>query len=310
MRLISDTVFGKDNLSVLSKELSMAVGETDIYRFFDLSYLASIFLVFLVLAASGLSDSGGPASSMTGIFLFFSIVAPPMIVFFSAGLVCARRVSQIELFLPDALYQMSSFPAGSPIEQSLASVSSSDYPWLSDEFALTLKQINAGAPVPEAFDGLWRRCNSSLVRRACVLLSQGYSTGFDMSIALREVADDIYEVRSIYRESQASLSIEKYTLILAGAFFVPAILGILLGMVSSLDFSGLVEIGFGMDSAVKKEVLENAVLGTHIYLALYSIIASFFLALQEGNIRKGVLYSALMLPCALFVFLFFSGLLV
>ncbi|MCK4883498.1 MAG: type II secretion system F family protein [Candidatus Diapherotrites archaeon] len=305
MKFVSDLIFGKDTLRVLSKDLSRTVGETDIYHFFNLSYIASLFLIFLAFA---IVDLFGTNVSMKAILLFFSLVSPPMLVFFIARLVCARRVNQIELFLPDALYQMSSFPTGSPIESSLLSVSSSGYPWLSEEFALTLKQINAGSPVPEAFESLWRRCNSPLVRRACVLLSQGYSTGFDMSNALREVADDIYEVRSLYRESQASLAIEKYTLILAGAFFVPAILGILLGMVSSLDFSGLVDIGFGMESAVKKEVLENAVFGTHVYLALYSIIASFFLGLQEGDIRKGVLYSALILPCALFVFLFFSGL--
>ena len=96
--------------------------------------------------------------------------------------------------------------------------------------------------------------------------------------------------------------INKYTLILAGGLIVPAVLGLIVGLVSGMNFDSLGEMSIGMEVVERQELLATASLATNIYLAEYALLSSFFLALQDGNKKNFWIYSLILLPTALIIF--------
>ena len=119
-----------------------------------------------------------------------------------------------------------------------------------------------------------------------------------MSSVFRAAADDFFETNSLLRERNAALVIEKYTLLFAGGIIVPAVLGLLTGMVSGIDFSGLQELGLGETLPEKTGLFEITLLASRIYIAEYAVIASVFIAEQEGNQKKAFLYALFLLPAS------------
>ena len=80
------------------------------------------------------------------------------------------------------------------------------------------------------------------------------------------------------------------------------IAGLLAGIVSGLNFDALGTLQLGVDVKTRKALLEAALLGNQIYLAEYAIIASLFIANQENNLRKAVVYAVFLLPLSLAVY--------
>jgi hypothetical protein len=151
------------------------------------------------------------------------------------------------------------------------------------------------------------RNDSALLRRSVDLLVAAYETGADLAPAFREVAEDAFDLQAISRESAAAGALQKYTLLAGGALFVPAILSVLLGLVSSLgvtgfSFSGEEGAAAGAALAQRAAVQNAVVFGAQAYLVIFAALAGAFVAAAEGAKRKAVLYFAFMAPCALLVF--------
>ena len=162
--------------------------------------------------------------------------------------------------------------------------------------------VESGASVSEALNGISKRCECKAVDRAIALLKQGYESGADLSQTFREAADDLLETNAILRERNAAMVVEKYTLLLAGGTIVPLVLGLLIGMVSSMDSSGFELIGFGSSAKERAEMLELTVLANKIYIVEYALLASLFVAGMEGNWKKSLLYALGLLPLSMFCF--------
>lgn len=210
-----------------------------------------------------------------------------------------RKKTEIEKYIVEALYQASSLAGYTSFENVIKALAESNYGALSKEFSRVYNAIRAGESVDVSLEQLMRRNNSTIFKRAISILLNGYKTGIDLPGALREVAEDAEKTLALERENRASATITKYTILLAGGVIVPIILGNMISLVSALDFSELSSFDIGTHN---NKLLENAVLGNQIYVALYSVIASFFVAYQENRIQNSVVYLVFLLPTSVVLF--------
>lgn len=211
-----------------------------------------------------------------------------------------KRNRQIERHLVEAMYHASSISGYTSFENILNSIAEADYGILSDEFRKAYNEIKNGESVDRALEKVGRRNGSAILKRAVSILVSGYRTGIDLSVALREVAEDAEKTMEIQRENIAAVTVEKFTILFAGGIIVPLILGTMLSLVSGLDLSHLYE--FGLGNSQNKDILSNANLGNQIYVALYSIMASVFVAYQENRIENSLIYVLFLLPASILLF--------
>ena len=97
--------------------------------------------------------------------------------------------------------------------------------------------------------------------------------------------------------------VTKYTLLLSAGIIVPSILGSITGLVTGLNFNSLGEIGIGLSTELRKELFNTATTGTNLYIIEYSLLSSFFLAIQEGNKKMFWIYASILTPIAIIIFI-------
>ncbi len=214
---------------------------------------------------------------------------------------------KMEALMPDFLVQASLFPKGSSLVEIISYFSKSNYKYLSKEFRKCIKEIGKGASPELSLQNFKKRNRSKIIGRAVDLLVEGIKSGADSAAVFKETAEDLLETSFLARERTASLVVEKYTLLFAGGIIVPLILGIVAGMLQQLDFSALSEIGIGLSQAQRKSLLEAALFANTLYLAEYALIASFFVAFQESDLKKTAIYALILIPLSLAVFVFFRN---
>lgn len=210
-----------------------------------------------------------------------------------------RKERLVEGHLAGAMYQAASLAGCTSFENVLKALAESDYGALSGEFKKAYSAVISGESVELALEKMAERNGSKMLDRSVNIMLSGYRTGIDLSEALREAAEDIEKTLAIDRENSASIVVEKYTILFAGGIIVPLILGSMLSLVGSIDLSSLQEFGMGGQNG---GILENAVLGNQIYVAIYSIIASVFVAYQENRIENSLVYILFLLPASLALF--------
>jgi len=230
------------------------------------------------------------------VFFGLLLVLPGLMHWFFHLFLFEKNKREKEKVIPDILLQASIFPKGTPIIKIIKYISESDYGLMSKEFQKAFNEIQKGKTVEESLKEISRRCRSEIISRAMNLLIQGNVSGAEMNKVFKETAEDILETQSIIKERIASLFIQKYTLILAGSLIVPAILGTITGFINEMNFYGINELGLGMTEETRKAIIETALTANQIYIIEYALIASFFIANQEGNTKKAFVYSLVLVP--------------
>ncbi len=258
------------------------------------------FLLALFLFLLGL-----PAWS--GIALTVSLFLPLGFWYFFFLLRQEQLKRKKESLVPDLLLSCGSFSKGTDSMTLLRFGASTHFGLLGKEFEKACNEIARGATVEGALQSMKKRCKSRVIDRMADLLITGYESGADLSRVFRETAEDLFETRFLLQERQAVLLVQKYTILLAGGLLVPLVLGLVSGLVSQLDFSSLSTLELGLSAMQRKELLEAAGLGTQLYLIEYAVLASFFVANQEGNWKKGILYAAILLPVGMLGFWLAKG---
>jgi len=212
-----------------------------------------------------------------------------------------KRKREVEKELTPCLYHASSIASYQNTEKVLKEISKG-HGELSKEFKKTHREIETGETVKKALKNMKDRNNSNLVKRAIQVLINGHESGTDLSKSLEETAEEAKKLHEIKRKRALSTTVEKYTLLLAGGVIVPFILGTLTSVIGSLELGSIAHIGIGTTQQVREQIKNNATKGNQIYIAIYSIIASLFVAYQEKEMEKAALYITILLPVALLIF--------
>lgn len=210
-----------------------------------------------------------------------------------------ERKRKIEEEVPDVLLVASSLPEAQNISKVVGFAAKNSNGPIAEEFSIANSEITAGMPVEEALARISRRNNSASLERAIGMLVAALDSGANMASAFRETAEDFMETSSVLRERAASTALQKYTMLAASAFLVPFILGKLASLVQGFSLSTLPELGIGMAENQRREILSAAGLGNIVYIAELAVIASLFIAFQEGNQKKAIVYAIFLLPLAL-----------
>ncbi|MCS7109565.1 MAG: hypothetical protein NZ903_02080, partial [Candidatus Micrarchaeota archaeon] len=137
-----------------------------------------------------------------------------------------------------------------------------------------------------------------LLDRVVSLLIQCYKTGRDVHQAIKETAEDIFELNMLKREQASSMALQKYTIILGGGIFVPIIMSVILNIIAGIQ---------PLDTnpatlKIREELLNTSTQAMQVYLVIYVLLSSLFVAIQEGRIRTFIWYFLLMLPVSLILF--------
>lgn len=246
----------------------------------------------------------GQSSFIQLLAILLGFFAPFGIRVFYQYFLFDNKRRKIESILPDFLLEASLFPPKSSLAEIIGFFAKRNYPFLSQEFQKASSELEKGASADLALSHMKKRIRSRPFSRAIELLIEGTKSGADASIVFKEAAEDQLETNSLLRERKSMLVVEKYTLLFAGGVIVPLILGTVSGMLQTLDFSALSEIGVGLTVVEKKDLLWAGKTASFIYIIEYALIASFFLAFQEHDYKKSVIYAAFLLPISLGVYFF------
>lgn len=236
------------------------------------------------------------------VFIFALILLLPISFFISYNLELLKeenRQRTIENSLQDILLQASLFPKGTEITKILEYIVKQKYQYVSLEFNIALKQIKKGYSVEKSLNEIILRNKSKLFERVIKLLIVGYKSGKDMQFVFNKISQYILKTHELERERYASLTIQKYTLILASAVLVPLILGWIQEIISQFDFTSFQNIGV---IAPETKLVEYAKISTKIYLFELSLISSYFISIIDGNKKRFVFYALIIMPIAFFIF--------
>lgn len=210
------------------------------------------------------------------------------------------RAKEIEDYLPDALFQVAAFERGVPMERMIKNIAKSGYKSLSDEFTMAARQISAGASVAKALSAISKRTASKLLERTIVLLNQCYRTGKDTQVAVRETAEDIFEMLMLNKEQASMLAMQRYTILFGGCIIIPVILAFVISIIGGLGYQagGLSKI----TEVERSTLISTAINAIQYYLVIYVLLASIFISYQEGKARKFIVYAIIFTAVALTIF--------
>jgi pilus assembly protein TadC len=213
-----------------------------------------------------------------------------------------KRKRKKEELLPEVLLETSVFCDETSLLKTISKIVESEFDLISRDFENALREIKKGASFEEALERIKRLNKSKEYSRVIDLLLQGYNSGASMSELFKETAENLLENKAIIKERQAVMLVTKYTLLLASAIIVPAILGLIIGLVSGFNFGSMSAMEFGLSVAQREEMFSLAVLGTNLYIIEYCVLSAFFLSIQEGNKKQFWIYCLFILPVALTAF--------
>ncbi|MDO8537656.1 MAG: type II secretion system F family protein [archaeon] len=278
-------------------------------NFFDLKDFAKKTLIISIAICITAILIGAIISNFY--IMYFSFLAIPIWFLFSYFFELFRfeqKKKAKEKFIADALLQASSFPKGTSIIKIIKYLSETNYGLLSSEFKKCLNQINNGFSVEEALNEFKQRNKSKIISRAVDLMIESHKAGADSSDSFKIIANDLLQTQNIFSEREAVMLVQKYTILFAGAIIVPVILGLVAGMTAKMDFSFISELGLGTSELQRKQLFETALLANYLYIFEYALLASVFVALNENNSSKAVIYAVILVPLSLGAY-FIAGLL-
>ncbi len=193
---------------------------------------------------------------------------------------------------PEVMYHFSVLVGFLPFEKALREAARGDSPFHA-RLMRACREISRGAPVEKALEEMAEE--NPLLREEVWLLLACYRKGEGVARAMRTLAEEGMNKRALEKEGNASLLVEKYTLVISAGLLIPWLLGTSFSVVRSLDLPGTGVLGTGPDDSG----LQDAVLtANQYYVPLMGLIVSVFLALAENKRDRIVFYASVIVPAA------------
>jgi len=240
-----------------------------------------------------------------GIFILGFLILPEMqIVALIVGTVAAgivvfraykkeKKLENLEANLPDALFSISAMPKSAKAEDIFRNIEYGGFGEISLEAGKTRKQLKMNISTEDAILDLCKRNNSSMLRRAGIMLIECFNTDSIGKISM--LAEDIISAFQIKREQARLFSLQKYTLVFGG-FLIPLILKVTLYLLESMS-----EL---MEEAGDAVTFAASVVPP--YLIIYATIASIAISESEGKKSSAAIYLIVLSIASLAVFHFIS----
>ncbi len=199
-----------------------------------------------------------------------------------------KRVNALERMLPAAALELALNP--SPTVKGVLESLSQGFGALSGEIERAVKMVKEGLPARRAL--LAVSSESPLFQRFARIIILGLESGSNWEQLMRGCAEDFEHFFEVKRELSSALALQKYSILLSAAVFVPLVLGV--------SWKVARDIGFGqIDSAY----LQTLSLAIPIHITVLAVLASLFAALMDGNIKSFLYKLAVVLPLSLGIYL-------
>jgi len=209
---------------------------------------------------------------------------------------------KMELALLDEVLVLSSQPRTNDLKQILHKLSISNHKIVSKEFMHLKKKIEGGHNIKEIFAIFSKKYNSEIVDRFLEILYNSITTGTVSTHDYRAFTNNFLKTKQLIDERNSALLMQKYTIIFAGGFIVPGILGTVISLVKKLtvtiDFSTISQATQSTNSFLFSVCYYCSI----VYIIEYVIISAIYLSMLESNLRKAVLYVIILLPIAISMF--------
>jgi hypothetical protein len=214
----------------------------------------------------------------------------------------AARVSRVEKEIVPFLLKMSRLPKGTPARTILERADEkSELGALLSEARRDYLKGSGRKSLESCLDKAFSRVRSSKISRFLDALKIGIANNFDAAELVRRTASDLQEMETIDAKRSAALSIQKYTLISTGAFFVPFLLGATTSIIAIFSRMGPGLSSFGVSIPKSPAVLGASLLA---YSLILPVVSSCFVSLGiEGKKESLPKYLLLMPAVALAMFL-------
>lgn len=262
-----------------------------IYRFLILNCLFILLIILQIIQIY--------------IAIILMLISYPVVLYLSTTLIWyyeELRQNRISNYLPDFLSQSSLFPKGTDIVTIIEFASKQDFGPLSKEFHIAYDQIRKGFRVEAALKEITYRNKNKFLDRTINLLITAYNSGKDLSATFLKIAKDIEKTKEIEQDKYSALAIQKYTLLLSCVILIPMVMAWIVNVISTINLNFLSENNLIGSSNLLKDY---AILSIKIYIGEFAIISSIFISIIDGNWKKFIIYSIILVPFAYLIFFIF-----
>ncbi len=294
------SLIGKEKINNFEDKLFLNNFLTKNFQTFIIfsTFLGAIFSIFTSVALFYL----GIEIQKTLIFSILNFFTPFLIFYLIQDVMFERNKRKKEDLLPELLLEISVLVDQMSLIKLIEEISKMDFPLLNKDFEFIHLQIKNGEDPSSAINKIKKMNKSSEMSRFFEIFLQGYYSGSELNKLLNELAEEMLQNRAIIKERQAVMLVTKYTLLLASVLIVPIILGLIVSLVNGFNISFSNNFEIGLSKIEREELFNLAVLGVQIYIIEYSLISSFFLAMQDGNKKNFFIYCVFLTPLAIIFF--------
>ncbi len=285
----------------------------------ELTFAATVpvGLAWVAFRVRGTLDGASPSLAAVASALDAPLVEATLVALAGYGLVFEvrrRRTQGVESAVPDFLDRLASVnEAGVTVVQSVHRVARTDLGALNPELDRTVRDLEWGADVSDAFARLDGRTHAQMVSRSVALVTNAMAASGDVAPVLRIAASEAQESRRLRRERRQEMLTYLLVIYISFLVFLGIIAALSVAFIPAVDAASQSAAGSTSDLPVSGGVFAGLRdVNTAAYSRLFFHVSSIQAVcsgvaagqLGEGDFRAGVKHAAVLLALAYVLFLF------